>query len=654
MTLEEMKRLEANRIGGQVMRPRGAVSEAEAEAATPTLDPGVLKAFQKDVADFNDRYKNRRSILSRSQRERVLQERADLELRGAQMGIGVSGPDRTGIRSRMELSPGGLAKAMAATETPEPEVAKPSTTPASNAPVFAPGLGGLNLAELSTGLGEDPMDIMNLAGGGKVDPRLGPKGTDTIPAVVGGKGLVMLDGGEYVLPEDTTKKVGVKKLNRLVDETHGMADGGWLGGMFKGVPRNRAKQIDEAVDAAVAPPPVAKPAPVEEPVSDSKRMMAEIMRKMREKNPPAKYADGGKIYSPRKRAEELGLRYAAEQNRQLMEQERGFLYPDLVQLPGGIPAKLENAQASKDYYAAHPTTPGRPPGYLSRPSFTPPTKEEVPVSTPEPAPKATPALLQDRAQPTGSPWAYVSKGGEMTAMHPQGDVAIRPGTGRGGASPAGFDAQTMQDVAGRIARGETGGGTMSVVSGPGRGNMPQAEWDALPNSEKIKRNVDAINAQTAAVRATRNAQRNAQDLPDVGANRQTPLKPSEMLAYAGLQERAMNNAAQREIGQGNLEVNRGEARTRADKENREAMAQYQESLAVNPTFGMVPREQVAGTIATVAKNTGVPMLDVQQELEKLIYGSDFGLDKYKQSPENYQNWLSIEKTLLDRVRAQMK
>jgi hypothetical protein len=112
-----------------------------------------------------------------------------------------------------------------------------------------------------------PYNPFNLADGGPVDPRLGPPGVDTIPAVADGT-PINLDGGEYVLPADTTMQLGPEFLDQLVAATHtpvangpGFANGGWLSGIFGGVPRDRAAQIDAAVDQAGAPSGPA-PAPV--------------------------------------------------------------------------------------------------------------------------------------------------------------------------------------------------------------------------------------------------------------------------------------------------------------------------------------------------------------------------------------------------------
>lgn len=150
---------------------------------------------------------------------------------------------------------------------------------------------------------------VNLANGGMVDPRLGPPGRDTIPATVGGLRQVRqvrLDGGEFVLPKDTTRKVGPQALQRLVDATHrpvtapGYANGGLLAGLFKGARGDRAAQIDAAVNGAVgaaAAPPApspAAPAPTAAPSSDgvptSADMMRDFMRDVRKG-----YANGGLV-----------------------------------------------------------------------------------------------------------------------------------------------------------------------------------------------------------------------------------------------------------------------------------------------------------------------------------------------------------------------
>lgn len=70
----------------------------------------------------------------------------------------------------------------------------------------------------------------------------------------------------------------------------------------------------------------------------------------------------------------------------------------------------------------------------------------------------------------------------------------------------------------------TGSGTFSVVSGPGRGNMSQQQWEALPNEERIARNVASYDAQTQAVRELREAKRAAQGERPVGdRGSDTPL-----------------------------------------------------------------------------------------------------------------------------------
>jgi hypothetical protein len=87
------------------------------------------------------------------------------------------------------------------------------------------------------------------ADGGYIDPRLGPPGTDTIPAVVANKTPVKLDGGEYVLPEDTVDKLGVRNLDALVAKTHtpqkkNFADGGIVPGSFYDVyPREKIGEM---------------------------------------------------------------------------------------------------------------------------------------------------------------------------------------------------------------------------------------------------------------------------------------------------------------------------------------------------------------------------------------------------------------------------
>lgn len=139
-----------------------------------------------------------------------------------------------------------------------------------------------------------------LADGGYVDPRLGAPGTDTIPAAVRGK-PIRLDGGEYVLPADTTQAIGRQALDATVAATHqpkraarnGAANGGLMASLFQqnsGLLGNAARaiggrtaQIDRAVDGAVAPPPKPAPPPPAPPAGG--QSMADIMREIRAKNP---------------------------------------------------------------------------------------------------------------------------------------------------------------------------------------------------------------------------------------------------------------------------------------------------------------------------------------------------------------------------------
>lgn len=262
--------------------------------------PSALESFAHD-----QRWRQGHQLTG-TQRERVDAEQAGLAAM-AQLA-GYQGPGAAGQQAGQ---PAGQA-APSAPEAPDwARRAQPQNALLQPAPRADAGGAGLDV--LSDRLYQDPLtqavNVQGLAGGGLVDPRLGPPGRDTIPAVVGGRGMVALDGGEYVLPRDTTRKVGKPTLDKLVDQTHtpvqpqrlempGLADGGWLGGWFKGVPRDRAAQIDEPVNQAVAPPPQqVAAAPEPEPPGQS---LADVMREIRAKNPPtARYADGGRVsYGP--------------------------------------------------------------------------------------------------------------------------------------------------------------------------------------------------------------------------------------------------------------------------------------------------------------------------------------------------------------------
>lgn len=136
---------------------------------------------------------------------------------------------------------------------------------------------------------------LNFADGGWVDHRYGPPGTDTIPAVADGLPL-QLDGGEFVMPEDTTAMIGPDNLQAIVDATHQkkrkMADGGWLaqvlGGKF-----DRAAQIDNVVNSAAGAPPPPPPAPAPPPPQPdrSAQMVKDFMADIRARQ----YADGGMV-----------------------------------------------------------------------------------------------------------------------------------------------------------------------------------------------------------------------------------------------------------------------------------------------------------------------------------------------------------------------
>jgi hypothetical protein len=76
-----------------------------------------------------------------------------------------------------------------------------------------------------------------------------------------------------------------------IKQNMGFADGGLVSGLFRGVPRDRAAQIDAAVNGAVAPTPATVPAsePVDEEDTPEARMRA-LMRDIR-----TNYADGGQV-----------------------------------------------------------------------------------------------------------------------------------------------------------------------------------------------------------------------------------------------------------------------------------------------------------------------------------------------------------------------
>lgn len=177
-------------------------------------------------------------------------------------------------------------------------------------------------------------DPLSFEDGGWLDPKMAPPGTDTIPAVAQGIPL-QLDGGEFIMPRDTTEQLGPEFLQNLVDQTHapqrkkggmadggsledylgmilggalgggvgsqfgglgaaGYADGGWLQGLFSGMVPDRGAQIDAAVDGAVNPP-VPPPAPVQpvEDTSGSDAMLRDFMRDIRAQ--PQGYAGGGLV-----------------------------------------------------------------------------------------------------------------------------------------------------------------------------------------------------------------------------------------------------------------------------------------------------------------------------------------------------------------------
>jgi hypothetical protein len=84
-----------------------------------------------------------------------------------------------------------------------------------------------------------------------------------------------------------------------------------------------------------------------------------------------------------------------------------------------------------------------------------------------------------------------------------GTVETYPGTGKIIENKPGPGA-SLTDVGNwNIQQGKLGDGTISDLSGPGRGSMSQADWDALPNEERIARNVAGYDAQTKALRDSR-------------------------------------------------------------------------------------------------------------------------------------------------------
>ena len=72
-------------------------------------------------------------------------------------------------------------------------------------------MGGSEVAGAAMRRRADGGAIRRYEGGGAVSGPGGPV-DDKIPA--------LLSDGEYVLPADTVKKIGVGRLDRLVDETH--------------------------------------------------------------------------------------------------------------------------------------------------------------------------------------------------------------------------------------------------------------------------------------------------------------------------------------------------------------------------------------------------------------------------------------------------
>lgn len=167
------------------------------------VDPEKLKAFQDAVGSFNDENKNRRTMLTQSQRQGVMQQRQNLAVQGAQLGIGGISPtgDRTGVRSQIFPDAGGLAKAMGGVpEAPSIEAAgsnygeDPGPQPArrgsatgsadqySAQPVTSAGQsftsslgtpvtgGMLSAASLGGGLGENTLERgLSFADGGAVE-----------------------------------------------------------------------------------------------------------------------------------------------------------------------------------------------------------------------------------------------------------------------------------------------------------------------------------------------------------------------------------------------------------------------------------------------------------------------------------------------------
>jgi hypothetical protein len=116
-------------------------------------------------------------------------------------------------------------------------------------------------------------------------------------------------------------------------------------------------------------------------------------------------------------------------------------------------------------------------------------------SAPVVAPK-TPVPIAAPAAPIANSSARLFEGGPAAAF----SRTLTPGGVR------------YADNQGNFMEGKgTGGGTFSVNRGPGQGGMSNAEWDALPNDEKIKRNVASYEDQTTALRDLRRVKTNIAD-----------------------------------------------------------------------------------------------------------------------------------------------
>lgn len=471
------------------------------------------------------------------------------------------------------------------------------------------GIGGVNLPSLSSGIGNDMSALGRYTRGGTV--MGGPPGVDTVKGKVEGGPEVRLTNQEYVLPVPVVKKVGKKNLDEAVMAVTGKppvgyADGGMFSNWFKGAKVDRAKQIEDAVNGAVAPPP--QPVkPVDEKPSGTS--MADIMKEIRSKNPPVKYDIGGYVGLPW--AEPLkkdpNLNVGA-----IPPKTKADIEADLLQREADKAAMLQKVEA------ARPVTPD----VLPEPSMGRELQNRGVA-------EAVPAIPQ-------SDWGY-SRGsmGELVAKNPRGEATFYPGTGTGGASPAGFDAATMQGIAKRIASGTTGGGTVSMVSGPGSTGMSAEEWKALPNDQKIARNVKAYEDAAKAVRGVTDTQRAFEGRRPVGEEGTAPLKPSEQISLLGLLERAQSNAARQRTDEMRAQAASQAGTAAQNKERRATEAAFATTLENTPEFGTIPRNLLAPAIREMARRTGKDPMEVNQLLAGYLTSIGLPANEYKGTPEQY-------------------